>query len=366
MIDTSIEIASNFTIGDYHAERSQLSADSPNTGGWQRVIAAFKRRLTERFLQPITDLAKYDNEDPLPMRPGFAILALDCLLIDTIQSFREGRVTTSEVSPALSFKNFLRSSPCFTDFKSADRDDFFGYVRNALLHNGETREDWTVNIRYPKLLQKNPVTKTRTINRRIFHAGVLVEYRNLCREIEAGADTARENFLRRMDTICTWVPVKPRFTYFAYGSNLLLSEITQNVSMVEEIGLAYLPGYRLAFDKHSEKWGGDAANIHRDWSSIVWGYLYRIDDQGLERLKEREKGYDMLSDVTPLLVGKTIETVTPIPAIAFAAKDFCGDSCGPAPEYSDLLLKGLTDRGAQKSYVEHVKLVATPNTGRDP
>src|SRR5437867_2972694 len=49
-----------------------------------------RRRVCERFLQPIRELERFDKRESSPFRQGFAIAALDCLLIDTIQSFREG------------------------------------------------------------------------------------------------------------------------------------------------------------------------------------------------------------------------------------------------------------------------------------
>jgi len=207
MTDNETEIASDFTIGDYHRIRESLEVTNPRTSEWLQVQAAFKRRIEERFLSPIHELERFDKFEELPMRPGFAILALDCLLIDTIQSFREGRVLTLERGPSASFRDFLRA-PAFHQFTSSDRSDFVGYVRNGLLHNGETRDDWKVRIDTSKLLTKDTVSKTRTINRRLFHAAVLLEYRKLARSIIDGPAEVRIRFLRRMDAICDW-PVKP-------------------------------------------------------------------------------------------------------------------------------------------------------------
>ena len=184
-LDPDTEIASNFTIADYHVLRDALDTEQPAMAEWAHILVAFKSRIEERFLHPIRELERYDKAEFLPMRPGFAILALDCLLIDTIQSFREGRISTGEISPAASFKNFMRGSLAFKSFTGRDRDDFYGYVRSGLLHNGETRRNWKVRIDTPALLVRNQATKSRTINRRLFHAGILCEYRRLCREIKS-------------------------------------------------------------------------------------------------------------------------------------------------------------------------------------
>src|ERR1700738_4039920 len=106
-MDPTTELASDFTVARYTALRPHFTSTEPDASAWSEAIDAMRRRIHERFLTPIRELARFDDLDKLPSRPGFAILALDCLLIDTIQSFREGRVSTGDVSPAHSFKTFL-------------------------------------------------------------------------------------------------------------------------------------------------------------------------------------------------------------------------------------------------------------------
>jgi hypothetical protein len=99
VVKDTTEIASGFTAGDYRRVRASLDPVEPTTAEWTEVLSAFKRRMIERFLRPIRELARYDKNDHLPYRPGAAILALDCLLIDTLEAFQEGRGSTNEISP---------------------------------------------------------------------------------------------------------------------------------------------------------------------------------------------------------------------------------------------------------------------------
>jgi hypothetical protein len=195
-MDPKTEIASNYTVTDYTLVRPDLDAANPRAEAWTEVIDVFRRRIDERFLLPIALLLSPQAGSV----PGFAILALDCLLIDTIQSFREGRVTTGEIRPGRSFKNFLRS-PRFTAFSSRDRDDFFHYVRNGLLHNGETRGDWKVRADTVNMLTK-AASGTRTVNRTLFHEAIVAEFNEYCAKVSSGDPKTRELFLRRMDAIC--------------------------------------------------------------------------------------------------------------------------------------------------------------------
>src|SRR5215472_11397071 len=91
--------------------------------------------------------------------------------------------STGEISPASSFKEFLKRR--FPAFTSEDREGFLDSVRNGLLHNGETRKDWKIRIDEPGVLFKDKTAKTRTINRRLFHLGVIRDFRVLCADLKS-------------------------------------------------------------------------------------------------------------------------------------------------------------------------------------
>jgi cation transport regulator ChaC len=337
-------------VARYTTLRPQLTDTEPNTGAWREVIDAMRRRIQERFLIPIQELARFDEHDKLPYRPGFAILALDCLLIDTIQSFREGRVSTGDVSPAHSFKTFL-SAPRFSDFTKNERGEFFQYVRNAILHNGETRKDWKIRIDTQRMLERDDATKTRTINRQHFHAAVEEEFRRLCELLESGDAEARQQFLRRMDAMAG-LPVDPlRNFYFAYGSNLKDAECRRTAREAQGYGVAFLPGYRLGFTKHSTTRGGDAATIRHDPISMVWGYVYRVTDEGRQELKKREGGYEEFPAVTVyLLPPNSADDPTPLTAFTFAAPNECPQRCGPPAAYLDIIIEAAEERKLPPGY----------------
>ena len=127
-MDKDTEIATGFTVGCYWRIRDKLFPETPDTEEWLEVLEAFERRIRQRFLNPIELLQSHDFDGdsvylPPESVPGFAIMTLECLLIDTIQSFKEGRGSEPDISPALSFKSFLRSAR-FSDFTSKDRESF--------------------------------------------------------------------------------------------------------------------------------------------------------------------------------------------------------------------------------------------------
>jgi hypothetical protein len=206
-MDRLTEISSGFRVHDYHQVRPTLHANNPGTAAWTRVIAAFEARMSERFLDPIAVLATTSVTQPR-MRPGFAIMALNCLVIDSLQSFREGRTATNAASTAAAFKMFFNTSPSFTIFNSNDRNDFVNGVRNALLHNGETRYDWKIRRTGSQILTRDKKTGSRILNYNLFHAAVVSEYHAYVRELNSDDAAIRARFLARMDALCQW-PERP-------------------------------------------------------------------------------------------------------------------------------------------------------------
>lgn len=354
-VDAGFEIASNFRAGRYRELRSQLDPATPGTPEWAEAVGALRRRVDERFLQPIAQLSRLRRSQHGAV-PGFAMLALDCLLIDTLQSFREGRVTTGEVSPASSFRTFLKSAR-FREFNSDDRNAFFNYVRNGLLHNGETRGDWRVRTGTPGMLSK--VGAAHVINRTRFHAAIAEEFEEYCAGLVSGPEEPRQKFLRRMDAICG-VSLPPSTLYFAYGSNLAAAEIERRAPGVQGEGVAFLPGFRLAFTKHSRTWGGDAANIDECPTSVVWGYVYRTSPEQHAALVAREGGYKERS-LTVWRVDGTpdCQDGTPVAVTTFVSGAKCAEHCGPTTAYRDLVLAGATTRGLPASYVDLLAQAAT-------
>jgi hypothetical protein len=363
-MDLNTEVASGFTVAQYRALREHLDIDNPDTEEWRQVLEAFHRRINERFLRPIEELTRYDDLviADRPMRSGFAILALDCLLIDTIQSFREGRIGTGGNRSARSFKAFLRAK-AFADFSSRDREEFYNYVRNALLHNGETRHDWKIQIGLPRLLTKDPETGARTINRRKFHAAVLGEYsdfREMISDLESAE--ARMCFLRRMDAICDWPTAPGGLLYFAYGSNLLDAEILRTAQIAVPIGKAYVLGQRLAFEKHSKTREGDAATLVSDAVSVVWGFVYQLDGKDMELLRARDGGYREIELDAVLLPDDDTPTYSKV--ASFVAKEICEDRCGPSQSYLDLVIRGAEQRRLPSDYVGWLKRIS-PDASRN-
>ncbi len=69
------------------------------------------------------------------------------------------------------------------------------------------------------------------------------------------------------------------FTYFAYGSNMLLERLRKRCKTARFLGVAVVHGYTLAFSKKSRKDGSGKATIARTVNddTALYGVLFEID-----------------------------------------------------------------------------------------
>lgn len=105
----NFKISPKYTFKAWNA----LQLDPKNHGAedWKRAIAILKDRIEGRFLAPAdTLIAAEDGKTEATF--GFAILALDFLIIETIEGFRQGLKNHNGQSQAL-FRSFLGDWPEF-------------------------------------------------------------------------------------------------------------------------------------------------------------------------------------------------------------------------------------------------------------
>ena len=140
------------------------------SGETKQLVKFLRKRYKERFFRPIKCLrsAKKNYEGY-----GFSIMALCCLLIETIQCYRVGLPTTgtgnwkyldkmqnkkndkipqrwrlkksSRMSGQKAFHCFFAHNQEF--FLHIDGVSFYKNIRNGLLHQAQTKGGWTINVK---------------------------------------------------------------------------------------------------------------------------------------------------------------------------------------------------------------------------
>ncbi|HZB03358.1 MAG TPA: gamma-glutamylcyclotransferase family protein [Actinomycetota bacterium] len=72
--------------------------------------------------------------------------------------------------------------------------------------------------------------------------------------------------------------------YFAYGSNMDARTMQRSVPEASLVGPGRLEGFRLEFNVYSDRWEGGAANLEPDEDGHLWGVVWDIPEDALERL----------------------------------------------------------------------------------
>lgn len=173
----STKLSSSTTVAHYRA----LEAEG-NREALGRFIV---ERFNERYFEPI---------QRSPSKHGFAVLAIACLVIETIESFYQGRADTKRVSCKM-FQDFFARDTVLKVF-SGGNSWFYYDIRCGILHQSEARGGWRV-LRKGPLLDK----KEKAINA----TALMRELRQVVALYAAEIETDEEvwnNFKRKMSAVC--------------------------------------------------------------------------------------------------------------------------------------------------------------------
>lgn len=197
----------------------------------------FERRIRERFLSCIEALEKADSRARIEVQPGappdcstlpkddgrqivvpgFAIMALCCLLIETLQSFRETPQSSGPVVGPCSypngpcirpqaptkelFKKFLRMPAFRGEFHEKIAGDFVDGIRHGIMHEAETR-GWVIRRDEPEGRILEPRGHGYALNRTEFCRALKTEFENYIQQLrDPGRQALRKRFLKKMDDI---------------------------------------------------------------------------------------------------------------------------------------------------------------------
>ena len=109
-------------------------------------------RLYSRYIKPFEFEHKIYKKE---YKNGFSIMANACLLIETLQSYKQGLGNSKGQSKKL-FMNFFKENANFKEFQNTA---FYQDVRCGILHQGETTGDWQINRK-----NKLPLLENKNIN----------------------------------------------------------------------------------------------------------------------------------------------------------------------------------------------------------
>jgi hypothetical protein len=182
-----------WTVEDWNPIKNFATEDD-----WQKAITIFECRIRGRYLNIVEAIERYEFA-------GFAVMALDCLLIETLQQFYDGvRRTKGTIRSA--FCRFLTQSSFKSYFDRESAAKFYEYIRNGILHQAEIKGSSRIWIRKDTpLVRDAPDGNGLIINRHLFHQQLMYEFQDYVsrlRKCDPSDDELRHNFRAKMDAIC--------------------------------------------------------------------------------------------------------------------------------------------------------------------
>jgi hypothetical protein len=182
------------------AEWQALKLDDHASPDWATAVQILEGRIHERYIEPIDHLiAAEETRPPTERRFGFTVLAVDCLLIETLGAFLDGLEDT-EGKSKVTFCRFLTTRPLFAgDFTEDLAKRFYKEFRCGILHQAETGGDskvWSVGP-----LIRDDGGKL-SVNRNKLHERLKAEFQNYLAELRNPANVdLRSKFRAKMDFI---------------------------------------------------------------------------------------------------------------------------------------------------------------------
>ncbi len=185
--------------GTHAADWKKL--DLVNAGDWEAAVSIFERRIRGRFVAAADFLIADDEPQPATERRwGFAALTLDCLLVETLQAFRQGLTDTRGKSRELCVRFLTERTAFKPSFKSpATATRFYYEFRCGLAHNAQVFGDGLVWSVGPLLTMKGTQI---IVNRTAFHQALVTELGEYLAALrDAVNQELRANFRTKMDFI---------------------------------------------------------------------------------------------------------------------------------------------------------------------
>jgi hypothetical protein len=183
-------ISRNYKAKHWEALTFKSEAD------WEIAVAIFQDRINTRYLEHIERIIRHRTS-------GFAVLTLDCALIETLEQFRQGTENTPWKENEKYFVSFLRG----TSFKEHVTEEqarlFYANIRCGLLHQGEAKSSLVKRSSTLPLISFTEDHKGVIVNANVFHAQLrktIDQYSDLLRKPESTIERAA--FRRKMNYIC--------------------------------------------------------------------------------------------------------------------------------------------------------------------
>lgn len=182
---TILWYSKNYSIEDYNVDCFQ--------GNVEHLSDFIYGRFYERYIQPFE---KMDAET----KNGFSIMAIACLMIESLENFWQGKKETPQYKGNDFFESFFsRCLEINNDLSNFKGLKFYKHIRCGILNQAETTGGWIIR-RVGPLLQKE--AKVINATRFLEQLKIYLEwYKEELKKREFKTDELWKNFRRKMTQV---------------------------------------------------------------------------------------------------------------------------------------------------------------------
>jgi hypothetical protein len=201
--NADLKLSPKYDVNDWR----KLDLDKTDGPGWSTAVDIFYDRIYGRFLAPVEAIENHPD-DGIKRFCGFAVLAIDCLIIETLYQFYNG-VNETNIRHKDAFWSFFHSSSHFnTHFTKDKSDKFYTHFRCGILHQAQTKRGSRVRIGQLQMVQmvdSNDLDKGLIIDRKQFHKALLDELQDYAERLRnpktKGDYVLRDHFKSKMSFV---------------------------------------------------------------------------------------------------------------------------------------------------------------------
>ena len=195
-----MRIGRAFSSEEWPALRQRL--ESGESAAWQEAVGILDHRLGDRYLDHATHLLARDHS-------GFAVLAVDCAVVEALEQFRRGVPKTPMKQSGAFFEAFLTTTRFKRFFTPATAKLFYHTLRCGILHQAEAEADSLVKKRRADfVVQPSPSGAGLIINVRRFHEELVAAFDDYKQALLRGNVERRQCLIKKMNHIARSEPVE--------------------------------------------------------------------------------------------------------------------------------------------------------------
>lgn len=161
---------------------------------WEILIDIEKDRFKSRYFEPINNLLNSAEQN------GFAIMAINCLLVDAFYQFENGLKENPKKNVGENYCTFLETY-LNELFDKDSAKAFYKYIRCGILHQAQTKNGSFLTVEGDCILynEKDDTVKVNVVK---FSDAMIKYFEGYITRLENGNQIARDNLIKKMDSIC--------------------------------------------------------------------------------------------------------------------------------------------------------------------